>query len=218
MSVNINFNAILPSGSSLVNLTQNPASGLGFFGSGGFGTSVPVGLYQSTTYICNLGGTASGAKLNNTSYLSALSGTINGTGYDLNAIPNKFATLNISLTGQLCNVRNVQLYVWDNSVTTNSPSGVTTQLIELCNPTGILDNTKQVGSGYASWQSLAPGAYYRLANNPGLSGTIANNSGLDGGTATGAATQHDWFVCLSAMPTTIGSKSAYGLYVQLEYM
>ena len=32
------------------------------------------------------------------------------------------------------------------------------------------------------------------------------------------ATRHDWYVALSASPTTIGSKTNYGLYFTLEYI
>lgn len=33
-----------------------------------------------------------------------------------------------------------------------------------------------------------------------------------------ASTQHDWYLAMSAMPQTIGTKTDYGLYVTLEYL
>ena len=53
-----------------------------------------------------------------------------------------------------------------------------------------------------------------LAQSPGPSGHYAGN-----GTAnTGQYTQHDWYVAISASPDSIGSKTQYGLYVELEYL
>lgn len=227
MAVTITFNAIRLGGSGLANLTTG-GSGLGFYGSGGFGTSVPVGSYQGSTYVCNAGGSAgsqSGYQANNVAYTNANSGTVTGANYDLNAIPNKNATLNISLLSSAgpVNVRNVQLYIYDNNLVSNAPSGVTTQVAELCNPTGILLNTNQVGSGTQAWWQAAANASYQLANNPGSGGSgmigQSNSSPTsNGGTATGTSTQHDWYLALSASPTQIGSKSAYGIYVSLEYL
>lgn len=44
----------------------------------------------------------------------------------------------------------------------------------------------------------------------------ATLSGTYGG--TGYATDHTWYVALSARPLSIGSKTAYGLYLSLEYL
>jgi len=53
-----------------------------------------------------------------------------------------------------------------------------------------------------------------LAQSPGPSGHYAGN-----GTAnTGQYTQHDWYLAISASPDSIGSKTQYGLYVELEYL
>ena len=226
MSVQITFYAVLPSGIGLVNLTQSiPSSGLGFFGSGGFNSSVPVGSYQGTTYVTNQGGSLSGAKLNNITYSGvALSGIVQSGASNVNcnllAIPNNFATLNISLTSSsgAVGVRNVQLFVYNNSDPTQAPSGVTTQIVELCNPGGTLGSGTP-GLGSNQWVYPTANVAYQLSNSPGVSGISGNNPAGDGGAnPANTALQHDWYVGISASPSNIGSKSAYGLYVSLEYL
>ena len=53
-----------------------------------------------------------------------------------------------------------------------------------------------------------------LAQSPGPSGHYAG----DGSANTGQYTQHDWYLAISASPDSIGSKTQYGLYVELEYL
>ena len=47
-------------------------------------------------------------------------------------------------------------------------------------------------------------------------GTYVNHTHKEG--TAHQATRHDWYVGLSASPTTIGSKTKYGLYFTLEYI
>ena len=53
-----------------------------------------------------------------------------------------------------------------------------------------------------------------LAQSPGPSGHYAGN----GTGNTGQYTQHDWYLAITASPDSIGSKTQYGLYVELEYL
>ena len=58
------------------------------------------------------------------------------------------------------------------------------------------------------------GIFVPLAQSPGPSGIFAG----DGSSNTGQYTQHDWYVGISASPDSVGSKTLYGLYVELEYL
>ena len=51
--------------------------------------------------------------------------------------------------------------------------------------------------------------------------TLETDTGLGYTSTEGvehAATQHDWYLALSAEPETIGSKTQYGLFFTLEYL
>lgn len=216
MSVSIIFNGIKPDG-TFVNIGS---SGMGFYGSGVFGTSVAVNYYQDNTYITNSNGTAEGHLLNNIKYVigASASGSISGVTYNLRDIPNVYAPLNIRFTNTTtCQVRNVNLYIYDRTNPTTAPSGVQTQVAELLNPTGTLSVGAGHGSGDVAWSLLgtaSPNTPLVLAQSPGSGGRAAGS----GSSSTTNDTQHDWYVALSASPTTIGSKTAYGLYVSLEYL
>jgi len=214
MAVTIVFNAILPD-ASMRNLSTS-SSGMGFFGSGGFGASVAVGTYQDTTFITDGNGVDNGGQANNIKYTDAATGLISGTDYALRDIPNSYAPLNIRVNsddGDI-NVRNVNLYIYDRVYPTHQPSGVTTQVAEIVHPTGDLSVGNNQGSGSLTWTFLQ-GAPLTLKQSPGISGL---NAGASEGSSTIADTGHDWFIALSAMPQTIGSKTGYGLYVSLEYL
>ena len=53
-----------------------------------------------------------------------------------------------------------------------------------------------------------------ISDSPGASGNYAHN----GTGSEHTATQHDWYLAISASPDSIGSKTQYGLYVELEYL
>ena len=70
-----------------------------------------------------------------------------------------------------------------------------------------------------------------LTSSPGVSGLNGNNTdngqdisygGFSNYTSADAnghvSEQHDWYLALSAEPTTIGSKTNFGLYFTLEYL
>lgn len=190
------------------------SSGVGFFGNAGFGSSVSVGAYQDSTYITNSNGTIAGALLNNIKYSHPSSGIVNGigspSGLNLQAITNSQASLNVrfSHTSAVA-TQNVKLRIYDRANINNAASGVTTKVAEIIHPTttNALD-----GSGSSSWQTPAgSGTVMDLVSSPGMSGLRPNGSGT-------TADRHDWYLALSASPDSIGSKTQYAMWVELEYL
>lgn len=189
-------------------------SGLGFYG-GGFGQSVDVGSYQTTTFITNGAGTAQGAQVNNVKYLNSASGIVGSatSGIWLTQIPNDLATLRIRFThSSAVKAQNVIARIYDRVNINNPASGVTTKVAEIIHPSSVQTNT---GSGDTTW--LTPGGSsvtVTLAPSPGSGGAYAGN----GSNSTRADSVHEWFVILSGSPDSIGSKSSYGFYLSLEYL
>ncbi|MHA2428390.1 MAG: hypothetical protein ACXADB_10240 [Candidatus Hermodarchaeia archaeon] len=185
-------------------------SGLGFFGAS-FGQSVEVGSYQDTTYITNGTGSIEGAVTENTKWIHPASGIQSDAGeIALLKIPNRLATLNIRFThGTAVKTQNVKLRIFDRSNINNAASGVTTKVAELIHP----QNSQTVtGSGDSTWNTpWGSGVVMDLVSSPGESGQAPN----------GPQTQdtiHDWYTVISASPDSIGAKTLYGLYVELEYL
>lgn len=189
------------------NLYSTLTSGLGFYGTGGFGYAVPLNEYQDYTYITNGVGTIQAAQCDNVKYHSANSGTIGSITYNLKDIPNYQSTLNIRLTnGSAITTQNGRVYIYDRYSKVNGPSGVTCQIAEIRH-TGLV-STGLTGLGSTSWTNAAgTSSYLNLTNSPGLSGF-----------ATGSAVQHDWYLAISASPTSIGAKTQFGLLFEVEYL
>lgn len=189
-------------------------SGIGFYGAG-FGSSVEVGEYQETTFITNSNGTAQGPQINNITWTHANSGEINGAGLSkvLTAIPNYLATLNIRFThGSAVRTQNAKLRIYDRSNINNAPSGVTCKVAELIHPDTVQNNN---GSGDTSWATpQGSSVVMSFADSPGLSGEYAGN----GTGSTVNSTRHDFYAAISASPDSIGSKTQFGLYFELEYL
>lgn len=194
------------------NIHNLAGSGLGFFGSTGFGYSVAVGAYQGSTFICNGNGTIQGPSVDNTTWAHPNSGIVNGAGpYNLTHIPNYLATLNIRFTnGTAVRTQNAKLRIYDRSNINNNPSGVTCKVAELIHP-----NTSVAagGSGSTSWQTPTGSSVIltMTAISPGTSGLSPN------GPST-SDTQHDWYGAITVSPDSIGSKTNFGLYFELEYL
>lgn len=194
--------------------TDIGSSGIGFFGNSGFGSSVSVGAYQDSTYITNSNGTIAGAALTNIKYSHPNSGIVNGigspSGLGLQSITNAQASLNVRFTHSTAvATQNVKLRIYDRSNINNAASGVTTKVAEIIHPslTNVLD-----GSGSASWQTPAgSGVIVPLASSPGMSGLSPNGTGT-------ISDRHDWYLALSASPDSIGSKTQYAMWVELEYL
>lgn len=194
-------------------VTNLGGSGLGFFGSS-FGDSVDVGEYQDTTFITDGNGLVEGPQVNNIKYTHPNSGSINGAGsVVLTAIPNYLATLNIKFThSSAVQVQNVKARIYDRSSINNPASGVTTKMAELIHVDTIQNNN---GSGDSSWATPAGSSVVvTLAQSPGQSGFYAGG----GAVSTREDTVHDWFLAISASPDSIGSKTNFALYCELEYL
>ena len=218
-------------------------SGLGFFG-GSFWQSVQLNSFQDTTFITDGIGTNIGGAGNNMKYStdtkSFAAGVVPATG--LLWVPNSKATLNIRFSNDSAvRTQNAKLRIFDRTNKDHPASGVITRVCELLHPSSSYEVE---GSGDSTWWCSAThtgadsqgtflgstnpsarlpagtltvggsGIYVPLAKSPGPSGFYAGN----GSANTGQYHQHDWYVGISASPDSIGSKTQYGLYVELEYL
>lgn len=175
---------------TLIEHTAN--SGLGFFGDG-FGVSVPVGSYQTATYVTNADGTSSGIKCGNTMYVSASGLEHNGAAVTAgtSGTPNRYAPLNIRFThSEAVSVKNCKLRIFDRNDITKQASGVTTKVVEFRHPHYIESFNASSGSllhrGFAgqpglgangfAWQSFVDDNNVTAAHevtftpSPGISG------------------------------------------------
>jgi len=195
-------------------------SGLGFFGTGGFGFSVQVSSYQDRTFITNGAGTIEGFEVDNNKFLDGgafgsepnVSGvTLLGSGLLLRQVPNYLSTLNIRFTNDSTAVttQNVVLFIHDRVAKANPPSGVKCQVAEIIH---IGQDNEFVGSGDTVWiRASGDGATVPLVDSPGISGFSPS------GPST-SEDRHDWFVVVSPTPESIGSKTQFGLFVELEFL
>jgi hypothetical protein len=190
-------------------------SGLGFFGAGGFSGSVAVNSWQDNTFVTNANGNLEGPQANNVKWTHANSGEYpTDINLHLQDIPNSKATLNVRFTHtSSVQVQNVELRIYDRTTITAGASGVTTRTYETLHPSST--TTGKLGSGETAWTTPAGDSpVQELAQSPGISGV----SGADGDTSTVPSERHDWYVCMSARPDSIGSKTEFGMYVSLEYL
>lgn len=197
-------------------------SGLGFYGAGGFGTSVRVTnplTYQDNTYITDSTGATQGPKVDNIKWVHANSGEIAGSEvHALRDLPNYLATLNVRVTnGTPIQLSNSQVRIYDRVSIDNPPTGVTAQVFELVHP---WESGGGLGSGSLSWQHLGGsggsigGVLYdsplMLSSSPGSGGwSVSGANTVD--------TQHDHYLGISLAPNSIGSKSL-GLYYSTEFI
>jgi len=191
-------------------------SGLGFFGST-FGNSVAVGGIQGSTYITDGNGVTQGPQVNNVMWNTQLSGIVQtATNLALQSIPNYQGTLNIRFTNSTSvRTQNAKLYIYDRVSTSNPPSGVTCYVAQLIHP-GITQVAG--GSGDAAWQIPAGSSYVPCSQ---FSNGVAFSPGASGNSPNGGATtdvQHDFYFAMSASPNSVGSKTQFGLWFQLEYL
>jgi hypothetical protein len=208
MSAAINF----LSGNSIIQSLSG--SGLAFFGSAGFGASVKVGNWNQRTFISDGNGINQGPECWNNQYLNIGSGIIGqvGSGVALTAIPNAQATLNINFTNPTpVHTQNGVVQIYDRVNTNNLPSGVTCMLANIIHPDPSQSND---GSGSTTWQNVGgSGSVLALPPSPGPSGLYAGN----GSNGNWQATEHDWYVLVSASPNSIGAKQ-FGLYAYVEFL
>lgn len=208
MATNINFYG----GNQVAPIAIVSGSGIGFYGSGGFGASVPVGEYNGRCFITDSNGVVSGAEINNVKYVSSGSAILGqaGSGIKLTQIPNYLATMKIQLTSDTAvKTRNAQVRIYDRSNINSAPSGVTCYGAEIIHTDTVQNNN---GSGDASWiQLYGSGSTLSMVDSPGLSGL--SPSGINT-----TSTTHDWYLALTATPQSIGSKTQFGLYFAVEYL
>ena len=192
-------------------------SGLGFYGAGGYNMPVIVGQYPDNTYITDAYGTASNAvKVNNVKYISAASGQIPGGEIrPLTSIPNYLATLQVRLQSDVpVRCQNAQLMIYDRNDITQPAVGVLTQ-VALIVHTAI--TALPAGSGSTTWSQIGgSGAIFSVNSYP-----AAISPGSGGFSPSGANTVdtiHDWFWAISPTPTSVGSKTNFGLYFSTEFL
>lgn len=194
--------------------TEITGSGLGFFGAS-FGTSVQVGEYQDSTYITDGTGTSEGPVSTNTKYPGNASGVEidGGAEIQLNTVGTESGSVNVRFTFDTAvKTQNGELRIFDRVSADNDASGVTTQVAQLAiNGSGV-DGAGELQAAHNGWQALnGSGTVMTLLAGPGSGGLHPSGSATED-------TRHDWFACLSASPDSIGSKTDYGLFVQLEYL
>lgn len=195
-------------------------SGIGFYGAGGFGTSVSVNAAQDVSYLTNSGGTVNNQQLWNNKWASSTGVYIPGaTGIiNVNNMPNFSTVLNIraSSDGDPVRVQNVYFRAYDRNSINSGPSGVTLKAYETRHTS---TSQSDAGSVNASWSTPAGSAVtLQLSNSPGISGLQASGGNLAApASALPSATRHDWYLMLSAIPDSIGAKLFAG-YVSLEYL
>lgn len=194
-------------------------SGIGFFGAS-FGDSVAVGAYNDSTYITNGNGSVQGANIHNWKWTHANSGAFESVSYPLSGIPNSYATLKIRFSNDdPVKCQNVKFRVYDRANVNRAQSGVVCQLAELCRTNSIFGDsfgpTGPWGSGSTTWTTANPAGsstiYTFINQSPGISGIYGRNTAATG-------TIHEWFLLMSASPTSIGSKTQFGGYFSLEYL
>lgn len=191
------------------------SSGLGFFGAT-FGTSVQVGQYQASTFITNGTGQSQGPQVENAKYISLNGVSING---GATVAPSSLAlasgTINVRFTHTTAiNTQNGKLQIFDRTTPSVGATGVTTQMAQLVNGGSGVSTSGTLETSLSGWWTPAPSgssSYITLLNNPG-------SGGLGASGASDIDTRHDWYFIMSASPDSIGSKEAYGLYIELEYL
>lgn len=193
------------------------ASGLGFFGAS-FGNSVQVGQYQDSTYITDGNGSVQGLQATNCKYdTTDGSGTIidGASAIVPSAVPINSGTLNVRFTHtSAVKTQNAELRIYDRTVITNGATGVTTQVLQIVNGgSGVSSSgTATAPASHAGW--VAP-------SGSGVTVSLLSSAGSGGLSPSGTDTtdvRHDWYTAMSASPTSIGPKTAFGLYCQLEYL
>lgn len=138
-------------------------SGLGFYGSNGFGTVVDLLSYQGSTFVTNSDGTLQGPAAINNKYLnhSGVHSQMGGTGL-LAKLNSSEATLIIHFDHSAqVKTQNTQIRIYDRNNIDNPASGAITKVAEIVNYGGINYSTwantagnefvTTVGSGDAFW-------------------------------------------------------------------
>ncbi len=215
MGASVDFFAGLGGEASGVDVT---GSGIGFYGAS-FGSSVQVGQYQDSTFLTNSTGSLNGGPLDNNKYQGDVSGVSNNgeTAIHISGLPLESGTVNVRFTnGTNVKTQNGEARIFDRTTITEAASGVTTQVAQLVNGGSGVEPTTGTAQTWDSsedgWQQLAgSGTVMVLLNSPGSGGLSPSGDVTED-------TRHDWYLCLSGSPDSIGSKTLYGLYIALEFL
>lgn len=210
------------SGNAELNDISTPGSGLGFYGAS-FGTSVQVGQYQDTTFITNSNGSVNGGNANNNKYVGNMSGVeLNGAAAVVlsGLTPSSDATVNIRFTNDTAvRTQNVEARIFDRTNKDNNASGVTCQVAELLVGASGTDQATAGSGSREAWVSSEHG--WQALGGSGTTLTLLSSAGSGGLSVSGNLTEdtrHDWYLALSATPTSIGSKTQFGLFCELEFL
>jgi len=189
-------------------------SGIGFYGSS-FGASVQVGSYQDSSYMTNSAGSANYGAATNTKYPGNASGVIidDDPEVQLSGLPLTSGTVNVRFTfDSAVKTQNCELRIYDRTDKDNNPSGVTCQVAQLVNGGSGVSSSGTAEGTNDGWSSLyGSGSTMVMLYSPGSGGLSPSGTDTED-------TRHDWYFCLSATPTSIGSKTQFGLWVELEYL
>lgn len=170
---------------------------IGFYGPA-FGFSVKVGEYNETTYRTTEDGQTDGGALPNLKYAN-VSGAFVGPSIvaeELLSISNTEATVRVRLTtDSAVGTQNTNFRSFDKSSIDNAPSGVTVQAAEIIKPGA------PQGSGDQFWMAIQG------------SGSVLS---LDDQVTP--ATEHNWYIGLSSLPTSIGEKTNFAFYFETEFL
>lgn len=168
---------------------------------------------------------------------------LGGDTISLANLPNYLCPLKIRFSnpGEAVKVTNCKLRIFDRTNPDNQAAGVKTYVYEARHPVA---NTTSTGLTFKSrdsnsWVTFGEGITtidgedfssqpleMTLTPSPGENGK--NTWDQDSSDLTGPdgvfegnehySENHDWYVAISAEPTSIGSKQDYGLYFTLEYL
>lgn len=184
---------------------------LGFFGPDGFGDPLSLSEYNGRTFITTPTGSTAYEECDNCRKISSSSVIVGQTGSGINIrnLPNYLATINLRFTHpEAVLIQNARLIAFDGNDQTISPIGLDVYGAEIIHTSRLQTTT---GTGDTSWgQMEGSGIQLDLVDSPGISGI----------SPLGPATtdlRHDWYVALSAVPTTPGDKQ-FSLRADLEYI
>lgn len=171
----------------------------GFFGAG-FGFSIRIGEYNQTTFRTNANGTSDGGALPNLRFANTSGAYVASelTATELLEIDNDESTLLVQLTtDNPIKTQNASFRAFDRVSIDNDPSGVTMRAAEIRK-----DQISVRGSGDTNWTAIAgSGSTLSLADQ-----------------TTENSTTHNWYVGLTATPTSIGEKVNIGFYFESEFL
>ena len=192
-------------------ITIDAGEALGFYGFAGFGSPLSLNETNGRTFVADTTGATAKEECDNCRRSSA-SGVIVGqvgSGISLLNLPNYLTTINLRFTHPTAVlIQNARLVAFDGTTLATAPTGLSVYGAETIHTSRLQTDT---GTGDSVWTLMqGSGLQLDLVASPGTSGI----SPL--GPAT-TDTRHDWYVALSAIPTTPGDKT-FSFRADLEYI